>query len=66
MSEKPSRNPLKKSKDRKLGLALLDAIQLAMPHYPLDAAFEQALPAELAPHYQAWAAARPRETPASW
>ncbi len=48
------RNPLKRPKDRKQGLALLDAVVEAMPHYPLDAAFEAELPGELVPHYQNW------------
>lgn len=66
MSEKPSRDPLKKPKDRKQGLALLDAIALSMPHYPLDEAFEQALPAELAPHYAAWSENRPPAPAPAW
>lgn len=36
MSEQAKRNPLKRPKDRKQGLALLDAVVEAMPHYPLD------------------------------
>jgi hypothetical protein len=55
MSEKPGRNPLKKPKDRKQGLALLDAVSQAMPHYPLDEAFIGELPDELRPHFERWA-----------
>lgn len=55
MSEKPERNPLKKPKDRKQGLALLDAVSQAMPHYPLDEAFVSELPSALLPHFERWA-----------
>lgn len=54
LSEKPSRNPLKRDKDRQQGQALLDAVVEAMPHYPLDADFERNLPPELKLHYEAW------------
>lgn len=54
MSEKLERNALKKPKDRKQGRALLNTVAEAMPHYPLDEAFEAELPAELAPHFAAW------------
>ena len=54
MSEKPTRDPLKKPKDRKQGLALLDAVSQAMPHYPLDEGFIRALPAELRSHFERW------------
>jgi hypothetical protein len=47
LADKPGRNPLKVPKDRKQGLALLEAIALAMPRFPLDDAFLAALPAEL-------------------
>jgi hypothetical protein len=30
-----------------------------MPHYPLDAAFQAALPVELKPFYDAWDGQRP-------
>lgn len=54
LAAKPSRHPLKRPKDRKQGLALLDAIAEAMPHYPLDDAFVASLPPELASHFAAW------------
>ena len=54
MSEKPERNPLKRPKDRKQGMALLNVVSEAMPQYPLDAAFEAEIPEELGPHYDKW------------
>jgi hypothetical protein len=54
MATQAKRNPLKRPKDRRQGLALLDAVAEAMLHYPLDAAFEAELPDELAPHYEEW------------
>ncbi|NJM51721.1 MAG: hypothetical protein HC843_13350 [Sphingomonadales bacterium] len=47
MAEQDKRNPLKRIKDRKQGLALLDLIRQAMPHFALDEEFSAALPAEL-------------------
>jgi hypothetical protein len=58
LADKPSRNPLKREKDRKQGLALLDAVSEAMPHYPLDEAFVAGIPAELVPHWQEWITGR--------
>lgn len=54
MADQAKRHPQKRPKDRKQGLALLGAVATAMPHYPLDSAFEAALPRELVPHYEAW------------
>ena len=54
LADKPTRNPLKRAKDRKQGLALLVAVAEAMPHYPLDAAFEANLPGDLRPIWEAW------------
>lgn len=54
MAEQPKRNPLKRTKDRVLGLALLDAVLEAMPHYPMDAAFVGQLPVELAKCLSDW------------
>jgi hypothetical protein len=56
MSEQAKRNPLKRPKDRKQGIALLNAVAEAMPHYPLDAAFVAELPAELLSMWQQWQA----------
>ena len=55
MADQDKRNPLKRPKDRAQGLALLDAVAQAMPHYPLGADFAAELPKELAPYYTAWA-----------
>lgn len=54
LSRKPSRDSLKRPKDRKQGLALLNAVREAMPQYPLDAVFEGQLPEELAALYAGW------------
>lgn len=60
MSQKPARNPLKRPKDRKQGLALLDLVAAAMPHYSLGPDFEVSLPAELVSSFAEWkAASRP-------
>ena len=66
MSRQAKRNPLKRGKDSKQGVALLDAIAEVMPQYPLDEAFERSLPEDLADPYQIW---KGRETDAprrSW
>jgi len=47
MADKPQRNALKRPKDRRQGMLLLDAVAEAMPHYPLDESFEVQLPGEL-------------------
>jgi hypothetical protein len=59
MAEKPERNPQKKPKDLKQGIALLNAVWLTMPHYPVDASFHGELPDELKPHFERWDAQRP-------
>jgi len=56
LSAQPKRNPLKRAKDRKQGQMLLDAIASAMPQYPLDRTFRDALPAELKPLMAQWRA----------
>lgn len=58
MAAQAKRNPLKRPKDRKQGLALLDAVAAAMPHYPLDDAFAAEVPDELAPHFAEWQSLR--------
>lgn len=60
MAEKPERNPQKKSKDRRQGSALLDAVWLTMRHYPLGDAFYEELPDELKPHFERWDAQKPQ------
>lgn len=66
MSDKPTRNPLKRPKDRKQGLALLDLVAAAMPHYPMGAAFAAELPAELQVHFDAWRTAPGIQPSADW
>ena len=63
LAEKPARNPLKRAKDRKQGLALLDAVAEAMPHYPLDAEFLAGLPKELVPMWEGWHSLRAMPRP---
>ncbi|MGB7655664.1 MAG: GSU2403 family nucleotidyltransferase fold protein [Novosphingobium sp.] len=48
------RNPLKRRKDTVQGMALLDAVAEAMPHYPLGEAFASSLPQDLMPYWQSW------------
>lgn len=59
LAEKHERNPQKKDKDRKQGIAVLDAVWLNMRHYPLDDAFYEELPNALRPHFELWAAKKP-------
>ncbi|MBV9510584.1 MAG: hypothetical protein JO303_09925 [Caulobacteraceae bacterium] len=66
MSRQAKRNPLKRPKDLKQGLALLDAVRAAMPQYPLDHAFEAALPAELVAPYREWKARPPPSPTLAW
>lgn len=54
MADKAGRNPLKRPKDRRQGIALLNAVKEAMPQYPLDAEFEAGIPEPLKPHYGTW------------
>jgi hypothetical protein len=63
MSEQPKRNPLKRDKDAKQGIALLDATREGMPQFRIDDAFEAEIPPELGPHYQRWKAERKNEEP---
>ena len=58
MADKPTRNPLKKPKDRKQGTAILDAVVQAMTHFPLDESFEAELPTELKPYLTRWRSER--------
>lgn len=60
IAEKPERDPQKKPKDRKQGIALLDAVWLTMRHYPIDDAFYGELPDALKPHFELWDAQKPR------
>ena len=56
MSDQEKRNPLKRPKDKKQGIRLLDAIATYMPHYPLDSGFAAELPTELLPYLENWRA----------
>ena len=58
LSAQEKRDPLKRRKDERQGMAVLDAVADAMPHYALDAAFEGKLPVELVPHFARWRARR--------
>lgn len=60
MAQKPERDPQKKPKDRKQGIALLDAVWTAMRHYPVDDAFYAELPDALKPHFDLWDAQKPQ------
>lgn len=59
MAQKPERSPQKKPKDHKQGMALLDAVWQAMPHYPADGAFYETLPPDLKPYFELWDAQKP-------
>jgi hypothetical protein len=54
MAAQSKRNPQKRPKDRIQGMALLDAVAAAMPHYPLGAEFQADLPDALRPFFQEW------------
>lgn len=54
LAEQPKRNPHKRPKDRAQGIALLNAVAEAMPHYPVDREFEAALPLELSTLLTEW------------
>jgi hypothetical protein len=66
MSEQPKRDPLKRAKDAKQGIALLNAIQEGMPQFKMDEAFEAEIPAELRPYYQRWKTERKNSEPKSF
>ena len=59
MSRQPKRNALKRPKDLKQALALLNVVRSSMPHYPLDADFVASLPPELGALFDEWRAAQP-------
>lgn len=66
MARQPKRNPLKRPKDLKQGLALLNAVEAAMPQYRLDEDFEAALPEALIQPYREWQAQRPEPAAPRW
>ncbi len=49
---------MKRGKDEQQGMAVLNTVAEAMPHYRLDAAFVAELPPELQPHFTRWQQAR--------
>ena len=66
MSEQAKRNALKRPKDLKQGIALLDAVHLTMPQYPIDTDFRASLPEELVELLGRWAAQQPKPASSSW
>ena len=54
MSRQEKRNPLKRLKDAKQGMALLRAIKDWMPQFKMDFSFEDEMPDELRPLYNEW------------
>jgi hypothetical protein len=65
LSAQAKRNPFKRGKDREQGLGVLDTVAEAMPHYPLDAPFEQEIPAELGAAWRQWQSHRAESGPLS-
>jgi hypothetical protein len=66
MSEQPKRNPLKRGKDARQGIALLNAIQDAMPQFKMDKAFEAEIPVELSIYFERWKTGRKKSAPKSF
>jgi hypothetical protein len=66
MSRQAKRNALKRPKDLKQGIALLDAVRMSMPQYPTDADFLASLPEELVELFGQWAAQQPVPAASSW
>lgn len=58
LSAQAKRDPFKRRKDHEQGLGVLNAVAEAMPHYPLDAAFEASIPGELAAAWAEWRSGR--------
>jgi hypothetical protein len=56
LSEQLKRNILKRPKDRKQGIALIDAVEKFMPHYPINDTFKAELPIELDDVLKRWQA----------
>lgn len=52
LADKPTRDPLKKPKDRNQAEAVWQAVRTQMPHYPVDGEFVAALPDALKPVLQ--------------
>jgi len=58
LSEKPTRNPLKKTKDALQGMLLLDMVLDHMPRFVIDGEFRAELPEPLKPYLDRWYATR--------
>jgi hypothetical protein len=54
LSKQGKRDPLKRPKDARQGRAMLAAISMEMPQFPLDGEFEDALPEELQAELALW------------
>jgi hypothetical protein len=66
LSGQSKRDALKRPKDLKQGIALLNAVRETMPQYPLDQDFEASLPPELVGPYEDWKAREPGPATARW
>ncbi|HST37460.1 MAG TPA: GSU2403 family nucleotidyltransferase fold protein [Allosphingosinicella sp.] len=66
LARQPKRNPLKRDKDLKQGMEVLDAVHLAMPQYPLDAEFERSIPEALDAVFGMWKRRRPERPSPEW
>lgn len=67
LAAQAKRNPLKRDKDRRQGMALLNAVRDFMPHYPFDTAFEAQLPTDLVSYFNDWKSTAPTApAPRSW
>lgn len=66
LSVQDKRNPLKRPKDAKQGIAILNAVRATMLQYRLDAAFDAEIPAPLREHYARWLEAAPPLVPPTW
>lgn len=66
MARQDKRNPLKRRKDERQGMALLNAVHQSMPNRPLDEAFDAELPDELVEIYRGWRADRPERGRPAW
>jgi hypothetical protein len=54
MSSQAKRNPLKRRKDERQAIALLNAVDQAMPQFPIDSEFVEGIPDELRPAFDQW------------
>jgi hypothetical protein len=66
LARQAKRNPLKRPKDLRQGLALLNAVDAAMPQYPLDDDFVASVPEPLLDLFAEWKAQRPERPPPRW